>query len=105
MRGVVVKYGHDGYPGPMTDTKKDLRDRRIRGIEPRTAPDGMQLVGREEAAKLAGVSQRTITRWVSEGYLTKYVDNRGRARFDPRQAKAMNTFEPEPESGGSVERS
>lgn len=88
------------YSAGMTDTKKQIRDRRIRGIEPATAPAGMELVGREEAAQLAGVSQRTITRWVDEGYLTKYLDNRGRARFDPRQAVAMNTFEPE--TGGSV---
>lgn len=57
------------------------------------------LITRQEAAKLAGVSVRSITRYASEGYLTKFRDARGRIGFAPEQVRAMGYYEAEPKPG------
>lgn len=57
------------------------------------------LITRQEAAQLAGVSVRSITRYASEGYLTKFRDARGRIGFAPEQVRAMGYFEAEPKPG------
>jgi hypothetical protein len=57
------------------------------------------LLTRQEAAALAGVSVRSITRYATEGYLTKFRDARGRIGFAPEQVRAMGYFEAEPKPG------
>lgn len=49
----------------------------------------MELVSRRTAAELAGVSQRTITRWADSGYLVKYLSGRGSVRFSKKQAESL----------------
>ena len=50
----------------------------------------MALVTREEAARLAGVGTRTITRWASSGTITKYLSPRGtRVMFSRTQAEEL----------------
>lgn len=41
------------------------------------------------AARLAGVAQGTVRRWITEGRLTKYVDGRGRVWVDRNQVLKM----------------
>lgn len=52
------------------------------------------MVTREGVAELCGVSIRTVSRWVAQGYLTRYEDSRGRVAYARVQAEAMNRFEP-----------
>lgn len=54
------------------------------------------LVDRKRAGDLAGVTDRTITRWVNSGILTKYLDGRGRVRFDSRACEKLR----DPEDAG-----
>jgi hypothetical protein len=69
--------GRRRAPFPQKKLKSDVKD----------------LVERAEAAQLAGVTERTITRWASLGYLTKYENARGCVAFSRRQVKAMNRYE------------
>ena len=54
------------------------------------------LITMTEAADLAGVSYRTVSRWVKLGYLTKHTDARGRVRVSGAAVKAMGAFQKEP---------
>lgn len=56
----------------------------------------MELVSRRRAAELAGVSERTITRWADSGYLTKYLSGRGSVRFSKEQAGSLYEGPPAP---------
>lgn len=53
------------------------------------------------AATRAGVSTATIRRWIREGKLTKYTDDRRRVWVDGRQVDAMNTVRPAPAVTGA----
>lgn len=79
----------------------EITDKRMKPPYPVTAhpKDKIKFVGREEAAGLASVTVRTITRWARDGYLTKFTDSRGRVRFSEHQVKAMNSFQAGDESG------
>ena len=81
-------------------------DGRWRGRQPQHPPRGMVLVSRGRAAQIANVTERTITRWADRGYLTKYLDGRGRIRFshvqvselgDPEADQTPPAPEPAPE--------
>lgn len=70
------------------------RDLRRTGAPVIPAPEGVEMVTREEVAEICGVTPRTVTRWATQGYLTKYEDARGRVAYAKVQAEAMNRFEP-----------
>lgn len=52
---------------------------RVRQLAPEDS------LSKAEAAKRAGVTPRTINRWVSQGYLTKYVGQVNRVRISQRE--------------------
>lgn len=60
----------------------------------------MRLVTRTEAAEIAGVEPRTVTRWAARGRMTKYENARGQVRFDPAEAERMR----DPDAGAAPER-
>lgn len=62
------------------------------------AKEQNDLITMKEAAELAGVSYRTISRWVQLGYLTRKTAPRGQVRLSRKAVVAMNTFEDEPAS-------
>lgn len=55
-------------------------DGRWGSVPPVEAPPGIRLVTRAQAAELAGVTVRTVTRWANEGAVTKYLVQTGRRR-------------------------
>lgn len=57
------------------------------------------LITRQWAAQLLGMSIRTISRYAANGYLTKFTDARGRVLYAPEQVKAMGYFEAETKPG------
>lgn len=69
-------------------------DRRRTGTPVKPAPEGAEMVTREQVAQLCGVTIRTVSRWAAQGYLTRYEDSRGRVAYARVQAEAMNRFEP-----------
>lgn len=73
----MVKHGHGRYDRAMAKNKEDL-------------------ITMKEAAELAGVSYRTVSRWVKLGYLTRHADARGRVRVSSAAVKAMGAFQKEP---------
>lgn len=72
----------------------DKRQRPPYAVKQGTVPD-TEMLTRADAAELMGVSTRTITRYASDGYLTKYTDARGRVRFSRKEVLGMNRFERE----------
>lgn len=52
------------------------------------------LITRGRAAALAGVSVRTIDRWLADGRLTKYVDGRGAVSVDADELTRLITPQP-----------
>lgn len=85
---------HKGCNGTGVPVRRIVaQDRRRRG-EIKVAPDSLETVTRAEAARVCGVDPRTISRWASLGYITKYEDARGRVSYARVQVEAMNTFEP-----------
>lgn len=86
---------HGGCTGLGDPTHRvAARDLRRTGTPVIPAPEGVEMVDRERVAEICGVTPRTVTRWASEGYLTKYEDARGRVAYARVQAEAMNRFEP-----------
>lgn len=95
--GLVLR--HDGCSGTGSrPTHRVVATDRRRRQNPDSpviaAPEGADLVTREEVAEICGVTIRTVTRWVGLGYLTRYEDARGRVAYARVQAEAMNRFEP-----------
>lgn len=86
---------HPGCAGTGDPTHRVVtRDLRRTGTPVIPAPAGVEMVSREEVAEICGVTPRTVTRWASLDYLTKYEDARGRVAYAKVQAEAMNRFEP-----------
>jgi predicted site-specific integrase-resolvase len=59
--------------------------------EDRMEKDFIRVAG---AATRAGVSQGTVRRWMDEGLLTKYKDERGRVWVDGNQVDKLSTPKP-----------
>lgn len=53
-----------------------------------------ELISRDEAARRAGVSVRTVGRWVFQGRLTKYTDGLGHVRIDAAELRELTTPQP-----------
>lgn len=81
-----------GGKQPLKRVASRDRRRTVGPVAP--APDGAELVTRDQVAAICGVTIRTVTRWVGLGYLTRYEDSRGRVAYARVQAEAMNRFEP-----------
>lgn len=67
----------------------------------------MALLTSVEAAALAGVSERTVRKWVLSGKLTRHEGEDGRPRYDREEvSRVRNGSEPgsEPEPGDSEAR-
>lgn len=66
------------------------------------------MITKEEAAGVIGVSVRMVSRYVLEGYLTVYrngkggMDGKRAVRFSRRECTAMNDFEPAPYPGDTL---
>lgn len=92
--GLVLR--HDGCSGTGSKPVRRVTavDRRRAGTPVKPAPEGAETVTREQVALLCGVTVRTVSRWVAQGYLTRYEDSRGRVAYARVQAEAMNKFEP-----------
>jgi len=54
----------------------------------------MNLISRDSAAALAGVSVRTVDRWLARGLLTKYVDGRGFVSVDADELTRLLSPQP-----------
>lgn len=79
-------------------TYEQRRDRREKA--PFAQKSGRtDLITRQEAADIMGMSLRSVTRFATLGYLTKFRDARGQIRFAPEQVRAMGYFEAEPKPG------
>lgn len=79
-------------------TYKERRDRREKA--PFAVASGRtDLVTRQEAARILNMSVRSITRFATNGYLTKFRDARGQIRFAPEQVEAMGYMEAETKPG------
>lgn len=86
---------HAGCDGTGDPTHRAAtRDLRRTGTPVIPAPEGVDMIDRERVAEICGVTVRTVTRWATLGYLTKYEDSRGRVAYARVQAEAMNRFEP-----------
>lgn len=72
----------------MNETEP-YRDGRWKGDTPRQAPDDMPTLTRAQAAELLGVAERTITRYVTYGYLTKYCNRRMQVVFSRKEVRSM----------------
>lgn len=52
------------------------------------------LITRAEACDRAGVSMRTMDRWLFTGRLTKYTDARGQVRVDADELESRIAYQP-----------
>jgi predicted site-specific integrase-resolvase len=66
---------HSCHAGRMTDTNR-------------------KMITRAAAARRAGVSVRTVDRWLASGGLIKYVDGRGRITVDEDEVDRLLTPRP-----------
>lgn len=79
-------------------TYEQRRDRREKA--PFAQKSGRtDLITRQEAADIMGMSLRSVTRFATLGYLTKFRDARGQIRFAPEQVRAMGYMEAETKPG------
>lgn len=91
----------------MTQNPNALdRDGRQRLPLPRRIPvqvNREDLLSREQTARIAGVTPRTVTRWANAGLMTKYLDDsnplRHRVVFLRQEAEKMRRFREDADSG------